>query len=88
MIELVSESVRPLERAFDLQKFMRIELADDSALFFTQKPSNICSGRFYPAVDMCANATLSDGVLVSSMIESMSLRAASASSVTSPSLVR
>jgi hypothetical protein len=52
LVELVSESVRPLERALDLRKVMRIELAYDPALFFTQKPSNICYGRFYPAVDV------------------------------------
>jgi DNA invertase Pin-like site-specific DNA recombinase len=52
LVELVPESVRPLERALDLRKVMRIKLAYDSALFFTQKPSNICYGRFYPAVDV------------------------------------
>jgi hypothetical protein len=52
LVELVPEGVCPLERALHLRKVMRIELAYDSALFFTQKPSNICYGRFYPAVDV------------------------------------
>jgi hypothetical protein len=35
----------------NLRKVVRLELADELAIFFGQKPSNIRYGSFYPAVD-------------------------------------
>ena len=52
LVELVSEGINPLERALNLRKVVRLELADESAIFFVQEPSNIRYGSFYPAVDV------------------------------------
>src|ERR1700761_9707719 len=52
LVELVSEGVSPLERALNLRKVVRLELANELAMFFVQEPSNIRYGRFYPAVDV------------------------------------
>jgi hypothetical protein len=52
LVELVSKGINPLERALNLQKVVRVELADESTIFFAQVPSNIRYGSFYPAVDV------------------------------------
>jgi hypothetical protein len=51
LVEIVSKVINPLERALNLWKVVRLELADESATFFVQEPSNIPHSSFYPALD-------------------------------------
>ncbi|MFZ0839379.1 MAG: hypothetical protein WAM77_18090, partial [Xanthobacteraceae bacterium] len=51
LVEIVSKAINPLERALNLGKILRLELADELAVFFVQEPPNIPYGSFYPALD-------------------------------------